>query len=38
MARACGIYGGEEKCVQSFGVETKEKCHLEDLFVGERIS
>jgi hypothetical protein len=33
----CGTYGEEEKCIQSFGGETKEIGHLEDLDVDGRI-
>ena len=25
MGRACGMYGGEEKCMQSVGGETRKK-------------
>ena len=31
MGGECGTYGLEERCILSFGGETKERNHLEDL-------
>jgi hypothetical protein len=27
---ACGMYGGEERCIKGFGGNLREKAHLED--------
>jgi hypothetical protein len=38
MGRACGMYAGDEKYMQNFGVENlKERDHLEDLGTDRRI-
>ena len=37
MARACGAYGGGERCVQGFGGEPEERDHLGDPGVDGRI-
>ena len=33
MGRACGMYGGQDKCIQGFGGDLMEINHLEDLGV-----
>jgi hypothetical protein len=33
MGHACGMYGGEEKCIQILAEKMKERDHLEDLGV-----
>ena len=38
MSGACGMYGGEEKCIQSFGRgNLRERDHLENPGVDGRI-
>jgi hypothetical protein len=37
MGVVCGMYGTEEKCIQPFGGETKERDYLENLGVEKRI-
>jgi hypothetical protein len=37
VGAACGTYGGENRCVQGYGEEPKEKHHLEDLGMDGRI-
>jgi hypothetical protein len=32
-----GTYGGDERCIQSFGGKTDERGHLEDLGVNGKI-
>jgi hypothetical protein len=38
MGRVCRAYGGEERCIQDFGGENREKrCHLGDPGIDGRI-
>ena len=37
MGGACGTYRGEDKCIQSFGGELKERDQLKDLGVDGRL-
>jgi hypothetical protein len=37
MCGACGTYRGEDKCIQNFGGELKERDQLEDLGVDGRL-
>jgi hypothetical protein len=39
MGRACGMYGGEERCIQGIGGvgDVRERGHLEDTGVDVRI-
>jgi len=30
MGRTCSMYGGEERCIQGFGGNLRERDHLED--------
>jgi hypothetical protein len=37
LGGACSTYGRQERCIQGFGRETRERDHLEDLGIGGRI-
>ena len=37
MDRACGTYGGKERCIQGLGEDLMEKEHLEDLGEDRRL-
>jgi hypothetical protein len=34
---ACGMYGRQDRCIQGFGGETRERNQLEDLGIDGRI-